>query len=78
MKKANYKYSNLKFIFGMSQNCLVMVLTENDTGSLDYDTFYCPVLGCKYNLNFGQPVKSFKTQKLLKQVSLIYIFSNVC
>lgn len=42
------------------------------------DTFYCPVIGCKYNINFGQSSKSFKTQKLLKQVSsLLYIISNV-
>lgn len=53
-----------------------MVLTENEiklnNDQFVNDTFYCPVLGCKYNLNFGQFVKSFKTQKLLKQVSLVY------
>lgn len=50
-----------------------MVLSENDiesnSGRIVNDTFYCPVSGCKYNLHFGQSTKSFKTQKLLKQVS---------
>lgn len=54
-----------------------MVLSENDikrnSGRIANDTFYCPVLGCKYNLNFGQLAKSFKTQKLLKQVCLVYL-----
>lgn len=59
----------------MSKNCLVMVLSESglkrDNGEqIVNDSFYCPVLGCKYNLHFGQSIKSFKTQKLLKQVSL--------
>jgi len=60
----------------MSKNCLVMVLSEsglkrNNGQQIVNDTYYCPVLGCKYNLNFGQSMKSFKTQKLLKQVSLL-------
>lgn len=59
----------------MSKNCLVMVLSESGlkrdiSEQIVNDSFYCPVLGCKYNLKFGQSIKSFKTQKLLKQVSL--------
>jgi hypothetical protein len=60
----------------MSKNCLVMVLSEsglkrNNGQQIVNDMYYCPVLGCKYNLHFGQSMKSFKTQKLLKQVSLL-------
>ncbi|XP_001945743.2 uncharacterized protein LOC100161403 [Acyrthosiphon pisum] len=52
-------------------NSIVMVLSESglkrNNGRIVNDTFYCPILGCKYNLHFGQSMKSFKTQKLLKQ-----------
>lgn len=50
-----------------------MVLSENgvkrNSNQNINDTFYCPAMGCKYNLNFGPLAKSFRTQKLLKQVS---------
>lgn len=68
----------------MSKNCLIMVLSGNDNikrNDQQINTFYCPVLGCKYNLNFGKPSKSFKTQKLLKQVSystFYNVFSFYC
>lgn len=66
----------------MSKNCIVMVLTESglkrNNSQIVNDTFYCPILGCKYNLHFGQSMKSFKTQKLLKQVSIrLYNFNFV-
>lgn len=60
----------------MSNNCVIMVLTENgvkrNSNQITNDTFYCPVMGCKYNFNFGPLAKSFRTQKLLKQVSQVY------
>lgn len=60
----------------MSNDCLVMVLPGSNLirtgGQIANDTFYCPVMGCKYNFQFGQPTRYFKTQKLLKQVSITY------
>lgn len=48
-----------------------MTCTVNDIkiNKMFNNTFYCSVQGCKYNINFGKLSKSFKTQKLLKQVS---------
>lgn len=46
-------------------------IVKEEPGCNSCTIYYCPVVGCKYNVNNNPLMKHFKTHKLLKQVRFV-------